>query len=77
MKIWIEAIINVMWYVLKVILQNLVIIAISGILLVWLWNLVLVNVLNVPYINYWQSCGIVAICNLLFTHYSFEKDKNE
>lgn len=35
-------------------------------ILMWLWNIILVPVLNISIINYWQSFGIYIISNILF-----------
>ena len=32
----------------------------------WLWNIVVVALFELPVISYWQSCGLYIVSNILF-----------
>ena len=35
-------------------------------ILMWLWNIVIVSLFELPIISYWQSCGLYMVSNILF-----------
>ena len=35
-------------------------------ILMWLWNIVVVALFELPVISYWQSCGLYIVSNILF-----------
>lgn len=35
-------------------------------ILMWLWNIVVVALFELPVISYWQSCGLYMVSNILF-----------
>lgn len=35
-------------------------------ILMWLWNVVVVALFELPVISYWQSCSLYIISNILF-----------
>lgn len=38
----------------------------ESLLVMWLWNAVVVVIMELPALSYWMACGIVMLCNLLF-----------
>lgn len=34
-------------------------------ILMWLWNIVVVVIFELPVISYWQSCGLYMVSNIL------------
>jgi len=40
-----------------------------GALVMWLWNAILPELLNVKAINYWQAVGLVVLCKILFGNF--------
>jgi hypothetical protein len=41
-----------------------------------LWNLLMPTIFNLPYITFWQACGLQLIAALLFkSNISVDKDK--
>ena len=39
-------------------------------ILMWLWNIVVVALFELPVISYWQSCGLYMVSNILFKNRS-------
>lgn len=39
-------------------------------ILMWLWNIVVVALFELPVISYWQSCGLYMVSNILFKNVS-------
>ena len=42
----------------------------SGVVM-FLWNLLLPQLMHVPVINYWQALGLMVLCHILFGGFDF------
>ena len=49
--------------------------AISGVVM-YLWNTILTNVVEVHSITYWQAMGLFVLSRILFGRFNFNKHKN-
>lgn len=38
----------------------------ESLIVMWLWNAVVVTIMELPALSYWMACGVVMLCNLLF-----------
>lgn len=38
----------------------------ESLFVMWLWNAVVVVIMELPALSYWMACGLLMLCNLLF-----------
>lgn len=43
----------------------IVMVALTGSLVMWLWNWLLPEIFGLPTLNFWQAVGLLALCRLL------------
>ncbi len=47
-------------------LKMIIIFAITSVIVMLLWNVLIPDIFNGPFINYWQSLGILVLAKILF-----------
>ena len=50
------------------ILLALVLLCVTPVLVMWLWNWVAVDLFNAPVIDFWQACGLYWLSAIFFNH---------
>ena len=50
------------------IIISLVICFVEAAILMWLWNIIIVYLFNLPILTYWYSFGLIIISNIVFKH---------
>lgn len=53
-------------YLYGYLLAIIIIFFLYSTILMWLWNIVIVSLFELPIISYWQSCGLYMVSNILF-----------
>ena len=48
----------------------------ESLLIMWLWNAVLVAVMEFPALGYWYACGLNLLCHLLFNKVVLKSSKD-
>ena len=51
---------------LAFIIRGLAVCFIEAGILMWLWNIIIVYLFNIPMLTYWYSFGLIIISNIIF-----------
>ena len=53
------------------------VLGLAGLAVMWLWNMILPELLGVKTINFWQSVGLFLLCRILFGNFKGNRGNRE
>lgn len=59
------------------ILAVIIVVFVSAVCLMWLWNAIIIDLFAAPSIGYWQAMGICFISQILFRMWTVPNDSNK